>query len=119
MRSTLYKATTQHDSTSQSGVIGREWQSEMTLLGLPLVHIVSGRKSDGKQLKAKGIVAIGQFATGGLCISQFGTGLVCVSQFSISVLSLAQFSLAAITIAQFGICLDGIGQTLMKLLPFI
>ena len=101
-----------HEGTfkPQPFVSGREWQSETRLFGVPLVHIAFGRDSNRKLLVAKGIIAIGQYAYGGLCISQFGVGFLCISQFSIAALSLAQFTIAGLAIAQFGIFIDGIAQ---------
>jgi len=97
-------------------VSGREWRSETNLFGIPLVHVAFGRDSNRKLLKAKGVIAIGQHACGGLCISQFGIGLVCLSQFSIAAVSVAQFAIAGIAVAQFGIFVDGIAQFALRML---
>ena len=112
---------TAHDTsdTPESGVVGREWHSETRLFGLPLLHMAFGRNSSGNRLKAKGIIAIGQYASGGLCISQFGIGLICISQFSIAGLSISQFTIAAFAFAQFGVLLDGYGQFALRLLNIL
>lgn len=81
---------------------GYEWKSPQTLWGWPLVHIAFGRDAKGKLRVAKGIVAIGQFAIGGITIAQFGVG---------ALFGLGQFVVAPIAIGQIGLgLLLGIGQ---------
>ncbi len=108
---------------------GYEWRTTATLFGLPLIHIAWGRDANRKRLTARGIIAIGQYATGGLVIAQFGAGIICISQFGVGVLALSQFAVglavitqigaAAVGIFQFGACFDGIGQGLFKLKELI
>ena len=105
--------------TPAKGVRGREWRSDIKLLGLPLIHIAFGRDGQNRLLKARGIIAIGQYASGIFCISQFGLGIVCISQFSIAGVSVGQFAIAGFAIAQFGIFLDGIAQCGLRLLSFL
>ena len=94
---------------------GREWRSDTTILGLPLLHIAYGRDGLGRRLTARGLIAIGQYAVGGICISQFGRGVVCLSQFSLAVVSVSQFGLSALGLAQFGIFYDGLAQFALRL----
>lgn len=103
---------------------GFEYKSEATLLGLPWVHISFKYRPNRLPVVAKGVIAIGQFACGGLTISQFGVGLASVSQFTLAGLALAQFAVAYRLVAQFGIYLqEGVGQLvisfaeLLKMLP--
>lgn len=108
---------------------GWEWKSSATLLGLPLVHITWGRDSRRRLLRSHGIIAIGQFATGGLVIAQFGAGVIFIGQFGIGILALSQFALAfaavaqitlsAYAIAQVALCLHGFGQHVYDLSRFL
>ena len=90
---------------------GFEYKSEATLHGLPLLHISFKYRPNRMPVPAKGIIAIGQFATGVVTISQFGFGAVSISQFTLAGYALAQFALAYSLIAQFGIYIhEGHGQ---------
>lgn len=81
---------------------GFEWNSDATFLGYPLIHIATGRDAMGKRRVAKGVIAIGQYAVGGITIAQFGIGLV---------FGFGQFMLAPVAISQFaGTILFGAGQ---------
>ena len=65
---------------------------------------------------AKGVIAIGQFASGIFTISQFGLGVFSISQFTIAGYALAQFAFAYSLIAQFGIYVsEGRGQLIISL----
>jgi hypothetical protein len=79
--------------------------------GWPLLHISFKYRPNRGLVPAKGIIAIGQFACGGLVLSQFGVGLVSISQFTIAGYAVAQFAIAYSLIAQFGLYLShGRGQ---------
>lgn len=81
---------------------GYEWKSKQSLWGWPLIHVAYGRNEQGKLRVAKGIIAIGQFAIGGITIAQFGLG---------AVFGLGQFVAAPIAIGQIGLGLIfGLGQ---------
>ena len=61
------------------GGYGYEYRSERRILGLPLVHIVSGNRLDpvtGRIRVAKGIIAIGPIAVGGLALGGSAFGIV-------------------------------------------
>ena len=95
---------------------GFEYKSEATLLGLPLLHVSFKYRPNRTPVVAKGVIAIGQFACGGLTLSQFGLGVVSISQFTLAGFALAQFAIAHRLIAQFGIYLnDGVGQFVISL----
>lgn len=82
---------------------GFEYKSRATLAGIPLLHISFKYRPNRVPVVARGIVAIGQFAVGGLTLSQFGIGIVSVSQFTVAGLALAQFGAAYSLVAQFGL----------------
>lgn len=95
---------------------GKEWRSELEIFGLPLVHITQGSDDRGKALKSKGIIAIGQYASGFFCFSQFGMGVICMSQFSLGLITFAQFGLGLFGMCQFGVFLKGLAQIRWALL---
>lgn len=91
---------------------GYEWKSKQTMLGLPLVHVAAGRDERGKLRVAKGIVAIGQFAVGGITIAQFGVGAVfALGQFVAAPIAIGQIAVGLVAVGQFGIgLLYGLGM---------
>lgn len=90
---------------------GFEYKSQLSFLGLPLVHISFKYRPNRTPVVAKGIIAIGQFACGVVTVSQFGIGVFSLSQFTIAAFALAQFAAAYSLIAQFGLYLhEGHGQ---------
>ena len=99
---------------------GFEYKSEATLFGLPILHVCFKYRPNRVPVPAKGIIAIGQFACGGLTISQFGVGVFSISQFTIAGFALAQFAVAYSLIAQFGIFLhQGRGLLVLSLADLI
>ena len=90
---------------------GYEYKSQLTIAGLPLVHISFKYRPNRRPVVARGIIAIGQFGCGVFCIAQFGIGVVSISQFTIAAFAIAQFAVAYSLIAQFGLYLtEGHGQ---------
>jgi hypothetical protein len=95
---------------------GFEYRSHLKVLGLPLVHVSFKYRPNRRPVVARGWIAIGQFAVGGLTLSQFGIGIVSVSQFTVAAFALAQFGIAWSLVAQFGIFLhEGRGQLVRSL----
>jgi hypothetical protein len=95
---------------------GFEYKSAATLFGLPLLHVSFKYRPNRVPVPARGIIAIGQFACGGLTISQFGLGVICVSQFTVAAFALAQFAVAYSLIAQVGLFIhQGRGQFVWSL----
>jgi hypothetical protein len=95
---------------------GYEYKSQVTIAGLPLVHISFKYRPNRTPVVARGIIAIGQFGCGVVCISQFGVGVLCVSQFTVAGLALGQFGAAYSLIAQFGVYVaEGHGQFVVRL----
>jgi hypothetical protein len=95
---------------------GYEYKSELTIAGLPLVHISFKYRPNRMPVVARGVIAIGQFGCGVVCIAQFGVGVLCLSQFAFAGLALAQFAAAYSLIAQFGVYVaEGHGQHVIRL----
>ena len=99
---------------------GFEYKSEASLFGLPVLHISFKYRPNRVPVPAKGIIAIGQFACGGITISQFGLGLISLGQFTAAGYTLAQFAAAYSLIAQFGIFVhEGRGQFVISLAQWL
>lgn len=99
---------------------GFEFKSRLEFFGWPLVHISFKYRPNRMPVVAKGIIAIGQFACGGLTISQFGVGVVSLSQFTIAGYALAQFGIAYWLIAQIGLYFgEGRGQIVRSVFELI
>jgi hypothetical protein len=80
------------------------------------VHVSLKYRANRTPVVARGVVAIGQFATGLICISQFGLGVLSVSQFTIAAFAIAQFAAAYSLIAQLGVYIgEGHGQLVFQL----
>ena len=95
---------------------GYEYKSKFEIAGLPLLHIAFKYRANRTPVVARGIIAIGQFATGVVCIGQFGIGLFSVSQFTLAGFAITQIGAAYSLIAQIGLYVDqGYGQLVYKL----
>jgi hypothetical protein len=95
---------------------GFEYKSRTTILGLPLLHVSFKYRPNHLPVPARGVIAIGQFASGIVTISQFGLGVVSISQFTVAGYALAQFALAYSLIAQLGVYVhEGHGQLVISL----
>lgn len=100
-----------HPARAKWDGYGFEYRSSAAIAGLPLLHVSFKYRPNRRPVVAKGVIAIGQFAVGGLTISQFGIGVVSLSQFTIAGFALAQFGIAYSLVAQFGLFLhEGRGQ---------
>jgi len=81
------------------------------IFGYPFVHIAFGRDARGRLRVAKGVIAIGQFAIGGISIAQFGVGLIGgIGQMILAPLALAQLAAGYITVGQIVIGYMGLAQ---------
>ena len=115
-----------------------EYSSHRHEFGMPLFQSVSGISPEtGKAACAKGVIAVGQWATGYLAIGQFASGwfsvgqfctarVAGVGQFVLAPLAIGQMSIAVATICQLGIAgwgtmqsgaviFGGLGQKLLQL----
>ena len=95
---------------------GYEYKSNITIGGLPLVHVSFKYRPNRTPVVARGVIAIGQFACGVICIAQFGVGLLSISQFTVAAFAVAQFAAAYALVAQVGVYLaEGHGQLVFPL----
>jgi hypothetical protein len=73
---------------------GREYRSEASLFGLPLLHIATGiDATTGRKRVAKGIIAIGDVAVGVLAVGGGAFGGIAVGGCALGLLSLGGVSL--------------------------
>ena len=95
---------------------GYEYKSKTLIGGLPLVHISFKYRPNRRPVVARGVIAIGQFATGIVCIAQFSIGVLSLSQFTVAGFAIAQFAAAYSLVAQIGVYLgEGYGQLVFNL----
>ncbi|HET8945469.1 MAG TPA: hypothetical protein VFQ07_00665 [Candidatus Polarisedimenticolia bacterium] len=74
---------------------GYEWRSQAAVGGWPLVHVAFGHDARGRMRVARGVVAVGQFAVGGIVVAQFGIAwLLGIGQFVVGLNVVAQFGVA-------------------------
>ncbi len=75
-------------------MFGREYRSQTTLLGVPLVHIAFGLDPlTGRPRTARGIIAIGDRAVGGLAIGGGAVGGIALGGLALGMVSLGGLSL--------------------------
>ena len=87
--------------------IGREWKSQATFLGWPLIHIAFGRNPrTGEQLVAKGVIAVGDVAVGGLAVGGMSAGIVSIGGLAIGLNALGGCA-AGLQVALGGVALGG------------
>jgi hypothetical protein len=67
---------------------GTRYRSKATLLGLPVIDVALGPKHGELRGRAKGIIAVGDIATGGIAVGGFARGIVAVGGFSLGGFSL-------------------------------
>lgn len=66
---------------------GKRYRSRSTLFGLPVIDVAIGPKNGELRGKAKGIIAIGDIATGGIAIGGIARGIVAVGGVAIAAFS--------------------------------
>lgn len=78
---------------------GTRWKSNIVVFGLPLVHIALGPHEDEKRGRARGIIAIGDVATGWLAIGGMARGIVAFGGLALGVMP---FGGLAVGLVSFG-----------------
>jgi hypothetical protein len=64
---------------------GKRYRSKATLFGLPVIDVALGPKNGEMRGKAKGIIAIGDIATGGVAIGGRAVGVVAIGGLAVGV----------------------------------
>lgn len=70
------------------GPLGKRYRSKAALFGLPVIDIALGPHHDGPRGKARGIIAIGDIASGWLAIGGMARGIVAIGGLAIGVFAL-------------------------------
>lgn len=68
-------------------VKGRRYKSKTIIFGLPLVHIALGPHEDESHGRARGIIAIGDVATGWLAIGGIARGIFALGGFALGIVT--------------------------------
>ena len=93
---------------ARQALFGKEFRSKTTIAGIPLVHIAFGIDPlTGKQRTAKGIIAIGDRAIGGLAFGGASLGVIACGGMAAGLVSFGGLSLGVL-LAVGGIALGGI-----------
>ena len=96
-----------------------EYRSPWTLLGLPLIHIVTGCKQDGKILPAKGWIAVGGFAYGVLfAFGGFAVGAISVGGCSLGLVAIGGGALGLLAFAGVALGFWAAGGTALGYLAY-
>jgi hypothetical protein len=88
---------------------GRRYQSKAMIFGLPLIDIAVGPKNGQMRGKARGFIAIGDFATGFLAIGGVVRGVVAIGGVAAGLFALGGLSLGLFT-ALGGVALGGLAS---------
>ena len=67
---------------------GKRYRSKATLFGLPVIDVAVGPKDGELRGHAKGIIAIGDIATGGIALGGIARGVVAVGGFAVGLFAL-------------------------------
>ena len=79
------------------------YQSKIKLLGVPLVHVNSGRDENGRAGRAVGWVAIGDFAYGHIACGGFSVGVISFGGAAVGVFSFGGVVLGGLAVGGLGI----------------
>lgn len=74
------------------------FQSQAKFLGLPVIAIAAGRYGSERYGHARGIIAIGDVATGLVAIGAFARGVVTIGACGVGLISLGSLALGAVAI---------------------
>lgn len=91
-----------------------EYKSEKEIFGMPLVHIVKGKRLSkirsnsyynnfNSYPMARGVIAIGRRAKGIIAIGNLSCGIISIGNLSVGVISLSNLGIGLITVGNFGI----------------
>ena len=78
--------------------LGRRYTSDIVIFGLPLVQIALGPYEEEKYGRARGIIAIGDRATGWLAVGSFARGIIACGGVSIGLVAVGGLGLGGISI---------------------
>jgi len=76
---------------------GKRYRSKAALFGLPVIDVALGPRDGEPRGKAKGIIAIGDLATGGIALGGVARGVVAVGGLAVGLFALGGGALGLIT----------------------
>lgn len=86
---------------------GKRWQSRVRILGWPAIDIAFGPHGGEMRGKARGIIAIGDIATGGLAMGGIARGVVAIGGLAVGVCAVGGMAIGVLT-ACGGMAIGGI-----------
>jgi hypothetical protein len=89
--------------------VGKRYQSKAMLFGWPVISIAMGPKDGELRGHAKGIIAIGDIATGGIAIGGIARGIVALGGVALGLFSLGGLSVGLIS-AVGGLAVGGLAS---------
>jgi hypothetical protein len=75
---------------------GKRYRSKATLFGLPVIDVALGPKDGELRGKARGIIAIGDIATGGVALGGMARGVVAVGGMAVGVFAMGGLAVGLI-----------------------
>jgi hypothetical protein len=88
---------------------GRRYSSKTVIFGLPLVQIATGPYEKERYGRARGIIAIGDVATGWLAIGGFARGLIAFGGFALGLAAFGGGAIGLIAAGGLALCAAGYG----------
>jgi predicted RNA-binding Zn-ribbon protein involved in translation (DUF1610 family) len=82
---------------SQMPMLGKRYRSKATLFGWPVIDIALGPANGELRGRARGVIAIGDIATGGLALGGLSCGIVAVGGLAIGLFSLGGLAVGLLT----------------------
>jgi hypothetical protein len=86
---------------------GRRYRSKATLFGLPVIDVAIGPKDGELRGRAKGIIAIGDVATGGLAVGGITRGVVAIGGMAFGLFAVGGLSVGLVS-ATGGLAVGGL-----------
>ena len=82
---------------SQMPMLGKRYRSKATLFGWPVIDIALGPANGELRGRARGVIAIGDIATGGLALGGLSCGIVAVGGMAIGLFALGGLAVGLLT----------------------
>jgi hypothetical protein len=92
---------------NQAFTFGKRWRSRARLFGLPVIDIAFGPHGTETRGKARGIIAIGDTATGGLALGGIARGIVAVGAMAVGICAAGGMAVGLL-MASGGLAIGGI-----------
>ncbi len=94
---------------SRAAIIGRRYRSSIVVFGLPLIDVAQGPHGSERVGRARGIVAIGDVATGWLAIGGFARGLIAFGGSAVGVVAIGGWCAGLLALGGFSVGVAAVG----------